>query len=181
MADHIGGDFPTLSPPGGTPKITSIFDFSAEALGQLRLWLEQNPPSVPISSVLGFQQFTAQSATKISTNEATNSTTYTDLATTGPEITGLPDGKYVIFFGAYGRCSSNAGGARMSVDVDGVGAHDADAATWNVTDAAPGSTACLKTLSNAGNNTLTAKYRTDSTMTGTFADRWMIALRYANS
>lgn len=35
------------------PKITSIFDFNDQSLGQLRTWLEQNPPRIPASSVSG--------------------------------------------------------------------------------------------------------------------------------
>lgn len=42
-----GQDWTTASAPGGIPKITSIFDFSAEALGQLKVWLEQSGLSLP--------------------------------------------------------------------------------------------------------------------------------------
>jgi hypothetical protein len=68
----------------------------------------------------------------------------------------------------------------MSIDVNGAGAADSDAAAWNVTDAAPGTTACIKALSNNGSNTITAKYRSEGVLTATFADRWLIALKYSN-
>jgi hypothetical protein len=61
-------DFPTLRAPGGVPKIHSIFDFTAEALGQLRLWLEMNPPSIPVDQVLGFN--VARSAVRVYSNAA---------------------------------------------------------------------------------------------------------------
>jgi hypothetical protein len=41
------------------PRIRSIFDFSAEALGQLKLWLDQNPPIIPLNQVQGIRYLTA--------------------------------------------------------------------------------------------------------------------------
>jgi hypothetical protein len=46
-------DFPELGPPGQKPIVNSIFDFSDQALAGLRLYLEQNPPAIPITSILG--------------------------------------------------------------------------------------------------------------------------------
>lgn len=43
-------DFATRTEPGKAPKITSIFDFTAETLGQLRLWLEMN---LPVKTLVG--------------------------------------------------------------------------------------------------------------------------------
>lgn len=37
------------------PSIRSIFDVSAEFLGEFRTWLEQNPASVPLTSVIGYK------------------------------------------------------------------------------------------------------------------------------
>jgi hypothetical protein len=56
VSERSHTDFPSLTPAGPVPKIRSIFDFTDEALQQLRLWLEMHPPAVPINSVLGFQQ-----------------------------------------------------------------------------------------------------------------------------
>lgn len=39
--------------PGVTPKITSIYDFSAEALGQLKLYIEQAGISISPTQILG--------------------------------------------------------------------------------------------------------------------------------
>lgn len=36
------------------PVVRSIFDFSAEALGELKTWLEQNPPAIPVTQVIGY-------------------------------------------------------------------------------------------------------------------------------
>jgi microcystin-dependent protein len=37
------------------PIVKNIFDLSSEALGQIRAWLEQNPPAIPITQVIGFR------------------------------------------------------------------------------------------------------------------------------
>ena len=37
------------------PLVKNIFDFSAEALGQIRTWLEQNPPAIPVTQIIGFK------------------------------------------------------------------------------------------------------------------------------
>lgn len=73
-------DFPSLVAPGQTPKLTSIFEVSAEFLGQLRLWFEMNPPRVPIDNVLGFpvqSRFLDRSATTADiANTAAETTLY---------------------------------------------------------------------------------------------------------
>src|SRR5207302_674676 len=145
------------------PRITSIFDFSAEALGQLRLWLEQNPPAVPITSVLGFSRFTATSATTDGADTSA-STTYGDLAGgSGPTLTGLPDGNYVVLFGAYMRNNTVSQSSAMSLQVNNTSAVDTDFAAVT----SPAATAIdnisvaravVKQLNSSGNNTLAAKY-----------------------
>ena len=135
--------------------------------------------SIPIGQVLGFSQFTVQQATPIITSETTTSATFDDLATVGPEITGLADGQYVILFGA--ALSASAGdNAIMGIKINATEATTADPTVQtNATTLTSGATAMVKTLSNNGNNTLTARY--ESTGTGTFAVRWLIALKFANA
>lgn len=182
------GDWAKASAPGGTPKIDSIFDFSAEALGQLKVWLEQSGLNLPISNIVGFQQFTVQQATSILTAETTASDTYTNLATTGPTITGLPDGKYAVFYGAFGHNSTVGGGAVMSVKLNSAEAIDADALSVfpasSIAYPAGGvaaSRVIFTTLANGGNNTLLARYRRGNAIgTAQYSTRWMAALRYAN-
>lgn len=38
------------------PVIKNIFGVSADFLGELKTWLEMNPPAIPISQIVGFQQ-----------------------------------------------------------------------------------------------------------------------------
>ena len=179
-----GQDFATLTQPGNTPKITSLFDFSAEALEQFRFWLEQNPPNIPITQILGFTQFTAQAADRINTSQSTTSTAYVALATQGPILTGLSDGKYLLMFGAALASNASTGAPLMNLKVNGTTPSDDNEAVQgsNTTFGVSASTAVVKTLSNAGNNTVEAVYRTSNVaVTASFNHRWLVALRYSNA
>lgn len=176
VANETG--FAEFEQPGATPKITSIFDFTAEALGQLRLWLEQNPPAIPITSILGFSQFAAQHDS-VAAQESTTSTSYTNLTTVGPRLENLPDGKYVILFGCASGSTLDATEPRMSVKINSTEAVDADGGVTSLARWAGQSSAVIKTLSNGGNNTILCRYRTD-TNTGQFRHRWLVAIRIGN-
>lgn len=174
-------DFAQFQQPAGTPKITSIFDFTAEALEQLAFWIEQRGLHVPITQVLGFSQFTAQTATSVFTPESTTSTTYTDLATAGPTLSGLPDGKYVFFYGSAAKVTG-AEEAGMAIQVNSDAVNDTNDACVGQANAYQAmSIAVTKTLSTGGNNTVTAKYHSLAGASVTFARRWLIAIRYANN
>jgi len=74
-------DFATIEAPGTKPKITSIFDFSAEALGQLKLWFEQ-------AGIVGLGSVAATTTTTTSgTSVYDRSTTLTDIVSTTAETT----------------------------------------------------------------------------------------------
>jgi hypothetical protein len=164
--------------PGQHAKITSIQDdFTPEALEQLRFWLEQNPPSIPITQILGFVGFQFQAAPIVGTNfsESTASGTYVDLPTVGPALTNVSDGQYAIFFGA----QITAG--IMTVTVNNAAPVDDD----SIVAAVAGSTITtsrllLKTLKAGGNNSLQTKYRSTGG-TATYWRRWLIAMKYANA
>lgn len=171
------------------PVVRSILkDFSAEALGELRTWLEQNPPAVTISSIIGFDQFTANVATDVATNETSTSAAFGDLATVGPSLSGIPNGKYLLLFGFTGKWSGAAAtGQVMSVAVNGAGAVDGDAcfvtstATGGAGTEASTMRVVAKTLSS-GSNSVVTKYRaTAAGNTANFQYRWLVALRYANT
>lgn len=176
-------DFPDLTPAGTLPKITSIFDFSDKALNELRLWLEMHPPAIGIGQVLGFNQFTAQAAPYIPTAQSRTSSTPGDLGTVGPEITNLPDGQYLVVFGCALEVASEGAGksAVMTFAINGT----ADSANDHILNAninfVSAAAIRAKTVENGGNNTITAKYFSqDNATAATFADRWLIALKYAN-
>jgi hypothetical protein len=181
-------DFAQASLPGQKPVITSLMkDFTAEALEQLRFWLEQNPPAVPIQQVLGFSQFLAQRVF-VSAFETTTSTSFTNLTTAGPSITGLSDGKYLIITSALinvGPTGADAV-AFMAPSANGAAADETQGALMenSTTSGHPRATlfgATLMTLNAGGNNTVTAKYKTSLASTyGGFQYRSLIALKYAN-
>lgn len=173
--------FPEASRPGEQPKITKLSDFTAEALGQLVQWLNTQV-EIPILQVLGFQQFTFQPAPTIDTSQSTTSTTFVDLTTVGPLLTGLPDGKYAIFFGCQVGLSA-ADSAIMSLSINGAAATDTDSivVTGINGDFSSTSRLLLKTLQNAGNNSLTAKYRSNLGTSCSFLRRWLIVMKYSNA
>ena len=73
----------------------------------LQSWLEANPPLLPISQIVGFSQFTTVVANARRLAETTTSQRLTNLATVGPQLTGLSDGIYDVIVGlsaAVRRC-----------------------------------------------------------------------------
>lgn len=132
---------------------------------------------LPISNVLGFSQFQAKQA-RVGATQTTTSTTYTDLTTVGPRLTGLPDGVYLFF---YGSVVANTAGSfsyiTIQVNSDAIDANDATSSneTLNV----GLSYAALKTLT-ADNNTVTMKYKVDAG-TGQWYSRYLNALRVSNA
>lgn len=166
---------------GQIPVVRSIFDFSAEALGELKTWLEQNPPSLAITSILGFTQFTATHA-EVGTRETTTSATYADLATVGPTLTGVGPGTYVILYGAGSFNSAAANACWISVSLNGAAATDGDGSRVDslaTTGEQSQVRGLVKTLSLASNS-VTVKYKTGGG-TASFENRWLIAIKAANA
>lgn len=159
-----------LSDPMNLPS--TFWDYST------RKWL-RDAPVFPISQVFGFTQFTVMAAPPVVTSEATSSTAYVDLATVGPTLTGVPDGNYLIAYGALMQNSVSGAGSAMSIQVNGTTAADADWAQTQTNVLVSVMRLTTKALSNNGSSTITAKYRAGSN-TATFRDRWMIALKYSN-
>jgi hypothetical protein len=64
------------------PIIKNIFGVSADFLGELKTWLEQNPPTLPATQILGIptsgKEYGYQ---EIATDTDTTSTTFVDLVT----------------------------------------------------------------------------------------------------
>jgi hypothetical protein len=169
--------------PGQRYAVNTLRDLSPQALGEIRAFLETSGFALPISQIVGFQQFTAKS--DVDNGAATiASATYGDPATgdAGPSLSGLPDGSYVVLYGALAWDSSGGGGTTyMSLKVNGTEATDADAVstTANANGISVMRTV-VKTLSNAGDSTLTLRYKM-SVGTGRWDNRFLIALRYANA
>lgn len=164
------------------PVVNSIFDFSAEALGQLKTWLEGAGLAIPITQVLGFSGFTA-TVDQVTGTDTTTSTSYVSPTTvTGPTISGLADGQYVVVLKANLKTSSSSGLALASMSYNGSTPLDTDAAVCGVT---TGLTSCVGiakvTLNNGGNNTIDTQFRSEfNTVTVTLGNRTLVALRFAN-
>lgn len=162
------------------PPVMSIFDFSAEALGELKTWLEQNPPSIPITQVIGYSQQTAQAAPYIAVTETTTGTSFGDLATVGPQLTALPDGVYLVFYGCAAACATGDE-ADMGVQSNSDAIDGQSSIVTLTTTFTSISGAVQKTLNAGGNNTLTAKYLSLKGGTASFGRRYLIALKISNA
>lgn len=139
-------------------------------------FIQTNNLLIPIGQIIGFDRFTAQNAPFINPIETTTSTTPTDLATVGPTLVGLPSGKYVVLFGAQ---AFGGGGAVMSLSVNGATPGSNTNAVTHATDYTSLMLAIVETLPQSSNS-LTAKYNSSSGASVSFAQRWLLALRYSN-
>lgn len=165
---------------GGGAIINSLEDISEEALGELKLWIEQAGLSLPVSSIQGYARDAPQQAFTPA-GESTSSTTYTDLATVGPEITNLSAGRYLAIFGCIYDSASGSDGF-MSPSVNGAVPIDNDAAyakasvanRYNIV------RGLIVTLSGSNTNTITMKYRVSGT-TNSFENRWLVLTRVSNA
>jgi hypothetical protein len=179
-----GESFATFTQPGNLPRVTSIFDFSADALAQLRLWLEQNPPVVPITSIIGFTQFTAQAA-QVTDSASRTSSTFGDLSSgaVGPQVTGLPDGQYLIGWAAQ-IAQSGGGNAQMGISVNGDDPGSVGQANYfqnGQTTASFGVKFATRTIKNGGGNTVKCLYRNTAGNTVSVQDRSLFVLKFANA
>jgi hypothetical protein len=141
---------PTVNDPGGTPA----------------------NKKVTIANLV--PSFGAASA-RVDTSQTTASTSYTDLATTGPAVTVTisNNGRALVCLGALIANSSSPQGTYMSFAVSGattVAANDNAAAENSSSVFNRSSYQMLVTGLTAGSNTFTAKYKVDGT-TGTFIYR----------
>lgn len=93
--------------------------YPEELKGWLPKYLEVYPPNLSISQVFGFSQFTAQ----IATSESEQSVTSTTFATftSAPSIGSLPNGNYVVLFGAAAEGDDAATGSivHLAASVNG--------------------------------------------------------------
>jgi hypothetical protein len=177
--------FTEVTVPGQKPVVTSLMkDFTAEALEQLRFWLEINPPAIPITQIVGFVGYTVQAAPTVGTQQALTPavSAYGDLATLGPQLTGIPPGQYLFLYGA---AAWNSGGnveSALAISINGAAPADAtDAAISQTTVPVAVAIAAIKSLS-AASNTVTVKYRgLTGSGSANFARRWLIAIKFANA
>lgn len=145
-------------------------------------WIEQSGLQIPISQVFGFSQFNAQSA-RVDASETTTSTTYTDLTTAGPTVSGLSAGTYIVLFGAQASSSVATIASLMSISANAAAAVDGDSCATSVL-TSNYQTAVAKAITatvSSSNNSFQCKYRTNGAATATFLYRWIVVLKAANA
>jgi hypothetical protein len=117
----------------------------------------------------------ASGVATVATDQSTTSSSYTDLATSGPAVTLTTGTKVLVIVSAYEYQSTSGGQARMSYAVSGattIAALDSTALTLRrIDDTNIRASAVSRITVTAGSNTFTAKYRTTGTGTANFLDR----------
>lgn len=187
-------------------QVRRILKFPEEFPREFGSWMTEymavNGLSIPISNIVGFQRFedaiaqaqqdiidaaVTASASQVAASESTTATGYSDLTTSGPSLSGLAAGQYVIFFGANISVPGQSVGfveGKMSLSVNGAAAADGDSILYRSTQtggqptAVSVSRALLKTLT--ASSTLDAKYLSSTGWNGdaaTFSNRWLVAVR----
>ena len=162
--------------------VSSVYNFTPQALEELAGWFEQRGLRTPISQIVGFKQFLGQTSTSVLTIETTTSTLYGDLATVGPTVSGLADGNYLVFHGCRSAIGVTDGSdqARMAIPVNGAAASDNECASSSWAGFMSVTMLNARKLTVGGNNTIQAKYKSNAGATAYFGTRWLIALRYGN-
>jgi hypothetical protein len=141
-------------------------------------YLAVNGSKIPVSQIEGFSRYVARNQTVL-TEESTPSTTYTDLATVGPSITGLATGQYQLQYGFMLGLVSNVTSALMAPSLNGSTPSDDEAARTRVTETGV-SRATLLAIPEGSNNTVTMKYRQEGGTIGYFSNRWLLLTRIGN-
>jgi hypothetical protein len=177
----VSNSFPEFVPVSPY-KVNSITDMNPVSLGEIRSFLEQDPPRIPIKQVTGFTQFNAQSAF-VATQENTSSTVYGALTTPGPTLSNLAPGSYVLLYGATssivtgasgtGYCAPSVNGAPPASGSDcAIGVFGAGGTMTS------SAMASAITLTSEGGNTVELQYKVAGIPTLSFSNRWLLALRY---
>lgn len=160
-------------------KINTIYDVHPSFLGDLGEYFTQNPFPIPISQVDGYTAQTPYSAPSIMTEENTSSVAFVDLNTPGPLLSALPDGLYMLTWGATAKVSSTLTRARMCISVNGaVPDVSMQAYTQSTTSSGISFQTSLRIQGQTGGNSIRCQYSiAASPATGTFGGRFLNATR----
>lgn len=130
----------------------------------------------------GAAQLFFHAAPTVATEESTSSGSFVNLATTGPVLSGLSNGRWLFFWGFNLEAVTGTPTGIMGLDVNGGGAdaNNVARAFGQVEgDFIPGVYAQLISILGNDNNTVTAKY---AALGGTpyFRHRWLVGVRVGN-
>jgi hypothetical protein len=169
---------------GAPPTIIdTIYNIAPPVLEQIAQWLEARGSAIPVSQLVGYRQGLALSGW-VSTAGSTTSTTFTNLASAGPSITGLKDGPYVLMWGCTADTATPATDfAVMSVDLNnqGVAGTSTPGAFTNSSNGnsiAIAFEVVFKTGSTQ--NRVDAKYKSEFGAQADFDNRWVVAMPAAS-
>jgi len=143
----------------------------------LSAYVETNPPILPISQIVGFTQFTPN---QVLTSGAvsTTSNTYVSLSG-GPTFSNLADGLYLLLYGAQSN-PTTGNLLYVSPSVNSATPSDTVAATVSTGGSISIMSATTVSLSNNGVNTVELQYKSSGGANSQFANRFLIAIKYAN-
>lgn len=163
--------------------LSSPLDFPDEFKKYILDYGAMHIPPIPIDQLQGYRP-TRVSAAEVATQEGESGTSYVELATEGPVLSGLADGTYLAIYGCwvsgtYGHMTvmgnpvsppSSGSGDPHSVYIETGGAVEYQGARLNEF-----------RLKNGDNNELRSFYRRDSSGAGTayFEKRFLVAIRIA--
>ena len=171
-----GGDFLSVDEEQFLHRILSSPEsFPIKFKSWISEYVAVNMQPIPVSLLSGSQVSLAQN--QVLTSESTSSTSYVDLSTTGPKISNLADGEYLLIFGCH-YDSTGGGPGYMAPSVNGDAAHDDFSAYVNPVSAqrSPLVRAVQKKFAGNNNNMVTMKYRVGSG-TNTFSSRWIVLMK----
>jgi hypothetical protein len=163
--------------PADQPDLDKLLGVPIFFPDEFKTWLADyvatNIPLIPFQSFLGARLNIARSGDYIATEEGTTSASYVDLATVGPQITGLVNGVYLALYGARLNATDFAG---MSISVNGGTPSDDDMiSSGQAGTMARGS---VFNLQQDHNNSLRIKYKNiHGGLTKNFSNRWLVAIR----
>ncbi|MCR4338323.1 MAG: hypothetical protein NUW01_00390 [Gemmatimonadaceae bacterium] len=162
-------------------KMTHSLRWPKDTIGYLAERISLEGLQIPVSQLSGFSGFTARVADTVVTQEDTTSTaSWVDLATVGPSLTSIPDGKYLAIWGCQAFGSVLNVGTNMGISANGATPNIDDACQSLSTEAETMASFAEFTLAGGGANTLTAKYRLGNPGTGSYRRRRLLILRTAD-
>lgn len=156
-------------------KLTHSLRLPKDTISYLADRLALEGLMIPISQVIGFTQYNAEYAT-VTTQEGTTSAAYTDLATVGPTISGLPAGQYIVIFGA-ATSLSVAGTLGVAPSYNADAPPTARELISQVVGTFTPATKAITAQLTLASNTVQLKYATTAG-TATFIHRWILAFKY---
>jgi hypothetical protein len=152
--------------PDGAPLLSEPIHFPDKFKSWLLDYFAVNPPSIPFSHIFGSQLNLARSGDFVGTSQAgLSSTAYVDIATVGPQVTDVADGKYLVMYGAHCR-------DRTSLSVNGATPTDADS-LYGKESTPPGARMKIVSVQNDNLNTFKLQYKG----TRNFSRRWLTIVR----